>query len=178
MLILGSKLQAVEQAVQGIKSLWEIKDLGDIGIVLGIRVRRDRQKRLLSLDQSSYIQGLIEKFGLQDAKPISSPATDRNALISGSLDEPQADQALYRHPVSLTNMSMAVWIAPHTSFGIFCPGVTSCGPTFKPSIFEGSLLMVLNAASTLLMSGIVESAMMVFEDLPYCSCDRYRLHNL
>jgi hypothetical protein len=113
MLILGSKPQAVEQTVQGIKSLWEIKDLGNVGIVLGVRVHRDRQNHLLSLDQSGYIQGLIERFGLQDAKPISSPATDRNAMISGSLDEPQADQALYQQAIG-----SLMWVIKGTRFDI------------------------------------------------------------
>ena len=87
MIILGAKLQAVEQVIQGISTLWEIKDLGDVSLILGIQVRRDRQKRLLSLDQSTYIQELIKRFGLGDAKPISSPVTDRNALISGLSNE-------------------------------------------------------------------------------------------
>ena len=53
--------------------MWEIKDLGEVSLILGIRVRRDRSKRILYLDQSEYIAGLIERFRLGEAKPINLP---------------------------------------------------------------------------------------------------------
>jgi len=96
MLVLGASLQAVQRVIQGIASLWEIKDLGDVGLILGVRVRRDRRKRTLLLDQSHYIQDLVQRFRLQDAKPVNLPVSDRNTLIRGLPEEPQADQALYQ----------------------------------------------------------------------------------
>ena len=50
MLILGRDPQAVQKVINGIASLWEIKDLGEVSLILGIRVRRDRSKRILYLD--------------------------------------------------------------------------------------------------------------------------------
>jgi hypothetical protein len=50
MLILGRDPQAIQKVINGIASLWEIKDLGEVSLILGIRVRRDRSKRILYLD--------------------------------------------------------------------------------------------------------------------------------
>ena len=62
MLILGPKLDAVQRVIQGISALWEIKDLGDVGTILGVQVRRDRQKRALYLSQKEYTSSLIDRF--------------------------------------------------------------------------------------------------------------------
>ena len=82
--LLGPKLQDIEAVIKDISGFWEIKDIGDIGIILGIRVRRNRQERSLKIDQSGYIQELLERHRLVDAKPIKLPISDRNALIPGT----------------------------------------------------------------------------------------------
>jgi hypothetical protein len=99
MLILGPKPQAIEKVVQGIRALWEIKDLGNVGKILGSRVRRNRQNRTLYLDQEAYITEVISRFRLQEAAPVTLPVGDRNTLIRGRPDELQADQALYQSAI-------------------------------------------------------------------------------
>ncbi len=99
MIILGRDLQAIQKVIKGITSLWEIKDLGDVALILGIRVRRNRPNCTLYLDQSEYIQGLIGRFRLGDAKPVNLPVNDRNTLIEGQPGELQADQGLYQEAI-------------------------------------------------------------------------------
>jgi len=106
MLILGHKLQAVQRTIQGISALWEIKDLGDVALILGIRVRRERRNRTLSIDQSQYIQGLIGRFRLEHSTPVTLPVNDRNTLITGLPGEPQANQALYQQAIGCL-----IWLA-------------------------------------------------------------------
>jgi hypothetical protein len=65
MVVLGRGLQAVQATVDAIGALWEVKDLGPVESILGIRVTRDRANRALYIDQSLYIQGLLEKYKLQ-----------------------------------------------------------------------------------------------------------------
>jgi transposase InsO family protein len=99
MVVLGDNLRAVQKAIQGIASLWEIKDLGDVSLILGLRIRRNRQERTLCIDQSEYIQGLIERFRLGDAKPLNLPINDRTALTIGQPGEQQADQGIYQEAI-------------------------------------------------------------------------------
>ena len=102
MVVLGANLRAVQKVIQGIASLWEIKDLGDVSLILGLRIRRNRQVRTLYIDQSEYIQGLVERFRLGDAKPLNLPITDRSALTKGQSRELQADQGLYQEAIGCT----------------------------------------------------------------------------
>jgi len=109
MLILGKDPQAVEATVQGIKALWEIKDLGNVSLILGLKVVRDRVSKTLKINQTHYIQSLIERFRLQDANPVGLPVADRNTLIQGTSNEPQADQALYQQAIGAL-----MWVAKGT----------------------------------------------------------------
>ena len=84
-----------------------------MSLILGLRVRRNRQNRTLLLDQSQYIQGLIERFRLGDCKPVSLPVSDRNTLIKGLPSEPQADQALYQQAIGCL-----MWVVKGTRFDI------------------------------------------------------------
>ncbi|KAF5374517.1 hypothetical protein D9615_009035 [Tricholomella constricta] len=43
---------------------YEVKDLGDIEMVLGIRVKRDRTKRELTLDQEEYLKRVLERHNM------------------------------------------------------------------------------------------------------------------
>ena len=74
--VLGQGLQAIQATIDAIGQIWEIKDLGDIQVILSIRVLRDRLKRTLTFDQSTYIQSLIKKYRLQEATPVVLPISD------------------------------------------------------------------------------------------------------
>ena len=88
--------------------------MGDVALILGIRVCRDHTKRTLFLDQSEYIAGLIERFRLEKAKPVNLPVNDRNTLIAGQLGEEQANQSLYQEAIGC-----AIWVLKGS-----CPDIT------------------------------------------------------
>ncbi len=52
---------------------FEMKDLGDASFVLGIRIYRDRGRGILGLSQKSYIDKVLERFGMQNCKPGDTP---------------------------------------------------------------------------------------------------------
>ena len=97
--VLGKERQAVQATIDSIGRLWEIKDLGDISVILGLRITRDRAKRTLKIDQNLYIQSLIEKYRLQGTTSVTLPATDREAYSKAKPGEHLADQALYQSAI-------------------------------------------------------------------------------
>ena len=50
-----------------------MKDLGALTHVLGVEVKRDRQRRILTLHQSSYVQQVLERYGMSDYNPTKLP---------------------------------------------------------------------------------------------------------
>jgi hypothetical protein len=65
-----------------ITSKYKIKDMGDAKFILGIRIIRDRSKGILKLDQSAYIDKILNKFDMKGftKSPCKKPGTDVMSL--------------------------------------------------------------------------------------------------
>jgi hypothetical protein len=50
-----------------------MKDLGAANKILGMRITRDRKNHKLTLSQGEYIEKVLERFRMQNAKPVSTP---------------------------------------------------------------------------------------------------------
>ena len=51
------------------------KPLGEIRMILGVKVTRDRANRTIELDQHQYLEKVLTKFGITNAKSkqVSTP---------------------------------------------------------------------------------------------------------
>ena len=45
-----------------------MKDLGEASYILGLRIYRDRSKRLLGLSQSTFIATMLKRFSMENSK--------------------------------------------------------------------------------------------------------------
>ena len=52
---------------------FEMKDMGDASYVIGIKIDRDRDRYVLGLSQNTYIQKVLERFGMKDCSPSVAP---------------------------------------------------------------------------------------------------------
>ena len=59
-----------------------MKDLGTAKKILDMEIRRDNESRKLWLSQKIYIRKVLEKFNMQDAKPMSTPLANHFKLSS------------------------------------------------------------------------------------------------
>jgi hypothetical protein len=59
-----------------------MKDLGELTNYLGMTITRNRSARTISLSQSSYINAILDRFDLEDAKPSSTPLPVHHTLTS------------------------------------------------------------------------------------------------
>ena len=55
-------------------SQFKMKDMGELHFCLGIGVEQDAENGTLKLNQEQYILKMLEKFGLSEAKTVSTPA--------------------------------------------------------------------------------------------------------
>ena len=56
-------------------SQFEMKDLGNTSFVLGIQIHRDRSRGILGLSQKSYIEKILERYGMKDCAPLDTPVS-------------------------------------------------------------------------------------------------------
>ncbi len=82
---------------------FDMKDLGEAKVCLGLEITRNRQQRKLWLTQQSYMEKIVERFGMSDSKPVPTPmeepksSTGRLEVIAE--DDEDAVGAPYREAI-------------------------------------------------------------------------------
>jgi hypothetical protein len=62
--------------VSKFKQRFDIKEIGKPESILGMRVQYDKTKRQLKLSQQKYIEHILVKYGMQNAKPYLTPQSE------------------------------------------------------------------------------------------------------
>ncbi|KAE8684911.1 Actin-depolymerizing factor 1 [Hibiscus syriacus] len=73
MLVAGSNMQEIINLKQKLSKQFAMKDLGAAKQILGMRIKRDTKSGTLMLSQAEYINKVLSRFNMQDAKPVSTP---------------------------------------------------------------------------------------------------------
>ncbi|KAI3677547.1 hypothetical protein L6452_36813 [Arctium lappa] len=68
MLIACRDCSKINRLKDRLKSEFEMKDLGEARVILGMEILRDRKSRTLRLTQKGYIQKILKRFNLDGAK--------------------------------------------------------------------------------------------------------------
>jgi len=72
MLIAGSNMQEINVLKRKFSNSFAMKDLGVAKQILGMRITRDRKNRKLTFSQNEYIQKVLKRFNMHNAKPVST----------------------------------------------------------------------------------------------------------
>ena len=68
-----------------------MKDLGEASHILGIKLMRDRQKRMLGLYQASYIDKILTRYSMQNSKKGFVPFRVGKSLSSSQRHKTNAE---------------------------------------------------------------------------------------
>ena len=94
MLIAAKSMIEINKLKTRLSGEFEMKNLGAARKILGMEIRRDRKAGKLFLSQKSYLEKVVEKFGMQYAKPVSVPLAPHFKL--SALLSPQSDEEVQR----------------------------------------------------------------------------------
>lgn len=72
-LIFANNEQSKSDLKRNLTELFRIKDLGQVSSVLGINVQRNCTDGTITIDQTKYLKEILERFGMSDCKPVTSP---------------------------------------------------------------------------------------------------------
>ena len=73
LLMIGNSSTQITKIKGEFKKRFEMKDLGQVAIMLGVEVRRDRPKRKLYISQQEYTEHVLSRFGMEQSKPVTTP---------------------------------------------------------------------------------------------------------
>ena len=73
LLITGDDSDTIKIIKDQMAKHFKIKDLGELTRIIGLEVKRNREKRTIHISQGAYVRKLLERFGMKDCKSIDTP---------------------------------------------------------------------------------------------------------
>ena len=67
-LLIGNDVPMLQSVKRWLSENFSMKDLGETTYILGIRIYRDRSRRLLGLSQNTYIDKVLKRFSMKDSR--------------------------------------------------------------------------------------------------------------
>jgi len=67
-LLIGNDIPSLEAVRSSLMKVFSMKDLGEAAYILGIKIYRDRSRRLIGLSQSAYIDKVLKRFSMENSK--------------------------------------------------------------------------------------------------------------
>jgi hypothetical protein len=67
-LLMGNDIEFLESIKGYLNKSFSMKDLGEVAYILGIKIYRDRSRRLIGLSQSTYLDKVLKKFKMDQSK--------------------------------------------------------------------------------------------------------------
>ena len=89
-LITAKNMSDIQVFKKQLSDEFKMKDLGAVKKVLGIEIQRDRPSKKVYLSKKGYIDKVLERFGMQNAKPVQTALTSH--LILSILDSPHSEE--------------------------------------------------------------------------------------
>ncbi|KAH9779743.1 hypothetical protein KPL71_007826 [Citrus sinensis] len=75
MLLTCKNMKLIDLLKQQLRDKFDMKDLGPAKKILGVEMVRNRTTSTLFLSQEKYVNKVLEKFGMMNCKPMSTPMT-------------------------------------------------------------------------------------------------------
>jgi hypothetical protein len=103
MIVVGSYMKGINVLKKKLANSFAMKDLGVANKILGMRITRDMKNHKLTLSEGEYIDKVLERFRMQNAKLVSAPLTNHFKLIKEMCPKTQEEiKYMSRVPYSST----------------------------------------------------------------------------
>ncbi|GJR18249.1 retrotransposon protein, putative, ty1-copia subclass [Tanacetum coccineum] len=76
-IIMGNHIPSLQSVKDYLGKCFAIKDLGEEAFILGIKIYRDRSKRLIGLGQNAYMDKILKRYKMDNSKRGHIPMKER-----------------------------------------------------------------------------------------------------
>jgi hypothetical protein len=97
MLIAAKNMLEIKKLKSLLSDEFEIKDLGAAKKILGMEIHRDRKAGKLYLSQKKYIEKILEHFGMQNSKSVSTPLATHFRLSTALAPQSEEEEQFMSH---------------------------------------------------------------------------------
>jgi len=71
--IMSKSVEEVHKMKSALSNRFKMTDLGEVGVILGMKVMRDREKKILSLSQEKYVKDMLTRFNMSECGGKRTP---------------------------------------------------------------------------------------------------------
>eukprot|EP00794_Sanderia_malayensis_P006281 gene6281-7003_t len=108
-IILGGKTQKrMTEVKKELADKFTIKDMGKLHHFLGVKIVRNKDKGETWMGQESYVKELLQKFQMEQSKPVSTPVQTTSNLVKASDEDELVDQEMYQSAGSKLFLSRCI----------------------------------------------------------------------
>lgn len=128
-LLAGRSKQQINEVKLALAENFNVKDLGELSYFLGVKIVQDCKAGTIWIGQPIYTEGILKKYGMENCKPVATPADPGLKLTKGTEDSEYVKEKHYQSMVgSLLYLSMRT--RPDIAFAVshaarFCSKPTS-----------------------------------------------------
>nr|GEV69492.1 hypothetical protein [Tanacetum cinerariifolium] len=79
-LIMGNNIPMLQDVKSYLGRCFAMKDLGEAAYIIGIKIYRDKSKRLIGLCQSAYIEKILKRYFMKNSRPETIPMQEKLKL--------------------------------------------------------------------------------------------------
>ncbi|KAL0462622.1 UNVERIFIED_CONTAM: Retrovirus-related Pol polyprotein from transposon RE1 [Sesamum latifolium] len=91
-LLIGNDVKMLGDTKAWLSTQFSMKDLGEASYILGIKIIRDRSKRILGMTQTSYVEKVLKRFKMKNSKRGFLPV--RHGVKLSKKQSPKTDEEL------------------------------------------------------------------------------------
>ena len=95
----GKSNRKMSEVKNALASKFDVKDMGKLHYFLGVKVIQDQEGEKIWIGQPAYAESILQKFGMENAKPVSTPVDTGTKLIKSTDESEGVDQTLYQSAV-------------------------------------------------------------------------------
>ncbi|KAI3767088.1 hypothetical protein L2E82_17173 [Cichorium intybus] len=121
-LLMGNDVPTLQDVKSWLGKCFAMKDLGEATYILGIRILRDRKKRLIGLSQCTYLEKVLKRFSMENSKKGELPIQSNAKLSktqSPSTDEEIAEMSRVPYASAVGSIMYAMTCThPDVSFAL------------------------------------------------------------
>ena len=123
-LIMRNSVDMMLSTKAWLSKVFSMKDLGDTTYILGIRLYRDRVKKIIGLSQSLYIEKMLKRFSMLNSKKGLLPVRPGIHLSKGmSPNTPEERDRMNKVPYASAVGSLMyamICTRPNIAFAVNC----------------------------------------------------------
>jgi transposase InsO family protein len=125
-ILAGKSNRRIAEVKEDLAHRFEVKDMGELHYFLGLKVVQG--KNCVWIGQPGYVDSILQKFGMENAKSIDTPIDASVKLVKATEESDNVDQVLYQSAVG-SLLYLSIGTRPDITYAVSSVGRFCAKPT-------------------------------------------------